>query len=98
MRLKGGVEAKGIQPEIILAIIAAQHIYTTNGYGLVITSLLDGKHSVNSLHYKGLAVDLRIRHLPKGAATLITSQLAESLGDEFDVILEDDHIHVEFDP
>lgn len=98
MRLKPGVEAKGLQPEILLAVIAAQHIYSEKGYGLVITSLLDGKHSANSLHYKGLAVDLRIRHLPQGTANVITHELSEALGSEYDVILEDDHIHVEFDP
>jgi len=61
---------------------------------LVITSGRDGKHGLNSLHYQGLAVDLRTWNL---LATVVARIRAE-LGSDFEVILEKDHIHIEYDP
>jgi hypothetical protein len=48
-----------------------------------------------SLHYRGFAVDLR---LPTDNKEEIRAELAASLGAEYDVILEIDHIHIEYDP
>ena len=50
--------------------------------------------SPGSLHYANLAIDIR---RPKGYA-LIRDQIKEHLGDDFDVISEKDHIHIEYDP
>ncbi len=96
--IKRGVKARGLQPEIALAVAEAREIYRGMGVEIVITSLLDGKHSKKSLHYKGLAVDLRTRHLSPSDRALVMARLREALGDEYDVVLESDHLHVEFDP
>lgn len=98
MRLKEGVRAAGIRAEVALAAAIANHVYKAHGYDLVITSLLDGKHSATSLHYAGAAMDLRTRHLKPGDADAIVSDLSDALGQDFDVVLESDHIHVEFQP
>ena len=96
--IKRGVKAKGLQPEILLAITEAREIYRDLDADLIITSLLDGKHMPSSFHYKGLAVDLRTRHLTKPNRALAAARLRVVLGPEYDVVLEETHIHCEFDP
>lgn len=88
-----------IQPEALLAIAVAESVYRDHGLDCVITSVCEGQHSANSLHYKGLAVDFRTRHIPSpGQKRQICDLIAEALGSDYDVLLEATHIHVEFDP
>lgn len=103
MDIKPGVLVKGLQPEILLAIIVAQEVYHVHGYVLTITSLLDGHEGrPNSLHNKGLAVDLRTRifvdYPALTTAENIAADIRRRLTDDYDVVVETDHIHVEFDP
>jgi len=98
MRLKAGVRTTGIQSALVLAVLAADYVYRQHGAELVITSIVDGIHSVGSLHYVGAAFDARTRHLANGLAQVITGELRERLADDFDVVLEPDHIHVEWQP
>jgi len=98
LRLKAGVKPKGMQPEILLAIIVARDVCQRLGKECVITSLTDGKHSKNSLHYSGKAVDLRTRDMERGEQAMYRDQMKDRLGDDYDVVLEKDHLHVEFDP
>jgi len=94
--IKPGVRVRGLSNEILLAIIIAESIYRETQGLMVITSLTDGKHSVGSLHYTGDAVDLRL----PSTVTIdqVVLQLKSALGSSYDVILETDHIHVEYDP
>ena len=63
------------------------------------TSIVDGKHHKNSLHYVGLAVDLRIWYLGGTPERIqFTLDLQQHLGDDYDVLLKPDHIHIEFQP
>ena len=96
--IKTGVKASGLKPEILLAIQEAREVYHVLGATLVITSLLDGKHSTNSLHYEGLAVDLRTRHLDESVKPIVAARIKKALGPEYDVVLERTHLHIEFDP
>jgi hypothetical protein len=64
----------------------------------VITFGTNGRHSTNSLHYSGNAIDLRTRDLSSSQTSDVTQQLRDSLGDSYDVINEGDHIHLEYDP
>ena len=96
--IKSGVKAAGLKPEILLAICEAREVYRELDAELVITSLLDGQHMKGSLHYKGLAVDLRTRHLSKADRGIAAQRLRVALGPEYDVVLEGSHIHIEHDP
>lgn len=96
--LKPGVRITGLRNEALFATTVAQSIFVDEGYDMTITSGTDGSHSRGSKHYCGDAFDLRTRHLASGMAAKIRDKLAEALGEEFDVILERTHIHVEFDP
>lgn len=100
MRLKDGVITTGIRPEIVVALVAADGVYARNGLELVVTSITDGKHSLTSLHYAGSAADLRTNNIPAQKRELIAQQIRDALGSspDYDVVLEDTHIHVEYQP
>lgn len=98
MRLKRGVKATGTDQGIVLGLMVANGVYATFGYGMVITSLNDSEHSENSLHYAGAAADLRIRHLKPEDKQPIRDEIAARLSEDYDVILEKDHIHLEYQP
>ena len=88
----------GIRPEIVLALTVAEPIFNEQDVELVVTSAIDGKHSRGSLHYAGAAVDLRTRHLSLEATKKVRDTLARALGQDYDVVREKDHIHLEFQP
>lgn len=95
MLLESGVSIAGIQPELVLSLIIADAIFTRHGHPMVLTSVVDGEHMHGSLHYVGAAADAR---RPDAGAESLTTTLARELGENYDVILEDDHIHWEFQP
>ncbi len=99
MHLKAGVSIAGIRAEMLVALLIAERVYNTMGYELVITSGLEGTHKEGSLHYLGLAIDIRIRQF-KFDAELQNAfkQITAALGEEFDVILKPHYLHIEFQP
>lgn len=104
MRLKPGVQAAGLHPSIEHALNVADRLWETEvGVRLIVTSLHDGQHSASSLHYgvpgdiRCRACDLRTRNLEPEQQALAVGRLRTLLGEAFDVVLEDDHIHVEYD-
>lgn len=95
--LKPGVDVRGIQPEMVLGLQIAQAIYERHNFPFVVTSVVDGKHSANSLHYRGRAADLRIWGVPEGKREALAAEIRYALGKQFDVVLESDHLHLEFE-
>jgi hypothetical protein len=91
VKIKPGVQMRTLSPQMLLAIIEADRILEGS---LVVTSVSDGTHSSGSLHYVGLAADFRLPLEPLD----FVAQLKESLGAEFDVVIEKDHVHVEYQP
>lgn len=100
MRFKKGVKIKGIQPETILALVVADEVYKERGRpeGVTVTSISDGKHMTGSKHYTGHGADLRTYYFHPDIQLEIVDMLRHRLTDEYDVALEEDHIHLEFDP
>ena len=99
--IKLGVDLRGLTPQLAIAYTIACQVYTKvtgNPYACVITSGSDGKHGPNSLHYKGKALDLRITTIPPALLPVVQKDLKWALGSQFDVVLEADHFHIEFDP
>lgn len=94
MKIKPGVDLRGLQPQMVIAVQVAQWVY--GAQELTITSGSEGEHMAGSLHYKGLAVDIRLPAPDKIAVVILG--LRGSLGKQYDVVLENDHIHIEFDP
>jgi len=98
MRIKPGVILQGLKIEMRPALLAANKIWKAYGKELVITSALDGTHSPGSLHYYGYALDFRTHYFHDGIPDLVAKTLRKELGRNYDVVLHDTHIHVEYDP
>ncbi len=96
--LKPGVRITGLRPELVLALVAIERAFQEAGYECVVTSGIDSKHSTGSMHYSGSAVDLRTRHVPAQDLPNLVTRIRECLGEDFDVVLETDHLHAEFQP
>ena len=97
-RYKKGVKIFGIRPEIQEALRVAESVYAHHGLDCVCTSVTEGKHSKGSRHYLGQAVDIRTKHV-QGTDTLkvIVQTIRRNLTDEYDVVLEPTHLHIELD-
>ena len=97
MRLKDGVSVNGLKPECIIALSICNEVYKNYGIDMVITSGTEGKHSKNSLHYVGFAFDLRTNNIQYTSdVNLIVKDIKDALTDEYDIVLEKDHLHIEF--
>ena len=96
---KSGVVMWNMHPAITDGMSTIDSVSIASiGREAIITTARDGEHSRTSLHYRGRALDLRTRDLTESQKTLYRDSLAEALGDDWDVVLETTHIHVEFDP
>ena len=95
--IKEGVLAGTPKLELIDGLLTCAEVYYDLGYVLVITSLADGTHMKGSLHYEGLAADLRTSMVPRERLPSLVAALRRKLPRYWDVILEKDHIHVEYD-
>jgi len=100
MTFKESVRKQGVQSPIWFALGVAEMVYRYNGFRLVVTSMMDShENRPKSLHNKGLAVDIRTKTVPAEFLKKIHNNLHIVLNPMgFDVVLESDHIHIEFDP
>lgn len=98
VRFKSGVNAFGLHPRVWSTIIlTADIIHQTAGKECVVTSLASGRHSAESFHYLLGAADFRTRHLTEEEREGVAARLARKLGNQWDVVLEETHLHVEWD-
>jgi len=95
--VKAGV-VLSTRPEIVAARRIVAEVWARFGYQAVVTSGLDGVHSEGSLHPNGLAEDYRTRDVPLSVLPVMVAEVRARLGSDYDVVLESDHLHVEFDP
>jgi len=93
--IKAGVEISRLKRPVRRILNKLVTLYGTYGYDLIITSTYEGTHSPSSLHYSDEAIDVDD---PPDHKEEITKKIKDSLGKDFDVILESDHIHIEYDP
>jgi len=97
MKLKQGVNLTGLRPELIIGLMVADTVCKEHGIDMVVTSLCDSVHSQTSLHYSGAAGDIRTHNMLEQEHKIL-DKIRENLPEDFDVILEKDHIHMEFQP
>ncbi len=96
-KIKALVRPDGMSPEILLAIWIAEQVYEEMGaIQFCITSLTDGRHMVGSRHHSGRAVDLRIWTLDADKRKPATKLIQHRLGRYYFVLLEKDHMHIEY--
>jgi len=68
-----------------------------DGYEVTITSGCDGEHAENSKHWLGLALDFRIRDFPAGCSVEVWARRIQNrLGDGYFVLVEEKHLHVQY--
>jgi hypothetical protein len=103
MKLKPGVDVLGIKPELLLGLQVAEAVYARHGVELVVTSVTDGKHRRGSLHYQGLAADLRVHGLPgeREVREGVAREIGKALGVDYDAVYEGHgtpgaHVHLEY--
>lgn len=93
------VELTGLQTPTLLAMMIVQGICIKMNVDANITSVMDGVHSLKSLHYAGFAFDVVFN--PRGAEGNIVTLyflIVDALTPEFDVVSETTHIHIEYQP
>ena len=96
IKIKEGADVYGLQYIMWRAIYSIEKLFHFAKLDLVITSGVDGHHSSGSLHYVGLAVDIRTREL--NDAYKMFEQIKEILPDAYDVVYHKTHIHIEYQP
>ena len=97
--IKQGVRLAGLKVEMMVALQVVASVYEEHRYSVTITSALDRVHAVHSRHYLGMALDFRIRHI-RSCKLLeqIVKAIKDALGEEYNVRLEKDHLHISFKP
>lgn len=95
IELKAGVELSGLSPQMVMAALVVCSL-AEGEETVVVTSGSDSYHSSKSKHYRGDALDFRTRNRPDAEAW--AERVKAALGRDFDVILEETHLHVEYDP
>lgn len=98
MKLKPGAQVRGISTESLFALMVTESVYREEGLELTVTSVVEGTHGAKSRHWSGDAFDCRTQEIPLDKQRLLAARIRSSLGGDFDVVLELDHIHVEYDP
>lgn len=95
MLILQGVDISRLNREIRRALGIVEKIYAENSEELIITSTFEGMHSARSLHYGNDAFDMRY---PLKFSGTIIGGVRRAVGPEYDLVEEDDHIHLEYDP
>ena len=96
--IKENVKPLGLRPEMMLAILAASAVYHRHKQKFTITSISDGEHGAKSKHLIGSAVDIRTRDLTGDMLDIIIKEIRDALTNDYDVIPEKTHLHIEWDP
>ena len=105
VHFKDGVDPKGCSLANIRCIAKAAWVFMTYGKRFTVTAMADGKHMAGSKHYTGDAFDVRTRdegpdfqQWPDNVKRHLRNALKNTLGADYDVVIEPTHIHVEYDP
>ena len=96
MLLKLGVSIEKLSRNMRRTLGMVEEAYLRlAGEEAVITSTYEGTHGPGSLHYANEGIDFR---KAKKAFPEIAASLKNSLGVNYDAVIEGDHLHVEWDP
>lgn len=101
MQIKKGVNIDGVHIAMhrAMGFVCAVIPLIAPNKTAVITSGKDGQHRQDSKHYSGCAIDIRTRDLSDVQARHVVSIMRRILDPQgYDTVLEDDHIHCEYDP
>lgn len=100
IEFKDGVVPDDLKAITFRAIFAVAKVFENANRTLTITSTTEGQHMTNSYHYKGLAFDIRTWRIPKTFLPRLRERMLKALheiDENFQVFIEETHIHVELD-
>lgn len=93
-------QAAIISPNLAMTILlmVANEVFSELGFDCVITEYLGGKHSTQSRHYLGLALDFRTisQGMTREQSAKAGQMMKDRLGDSYYILVEETHIHAEF--
>lgn len=92
----GAILSTKPETEQMRRVMAA--IWKSHGYQLTVTSGYDSTHGALSKHYGGLAEDYRTRDVAPSDLAVMVAEARRQLGRNYDLVIESDHLHGEFDP
>lgn len=95
MLIKAGVDISRLERRTRNGLKITATVLKEFEKDLVVTSTYEGNHGPGSLHYANQAFDIR---RPGKDTISFSLELMDALGSDFDVVVEDDHIHIEYDP
>ena len=96
MKIKKGVNVQGLHISMQKVMKVVELVYKKYGQESVITSGMDGTHSAGSFHYFGMALDYRTRFFENDFESVkVAQEIAGILGDNYTVIFEKTHIHIQ---
>lgn len=100
LRLKAslGTDRARLHPDLAMPFLLCvmQELFSAAGTDCTITSGMD--NHTTGLHPSGKALDFRTRDLRVGQISELADQAKARLGPDYDVVVEKDHLHVEYDP
>ena len=94
MLIKFGVDISRLHRKCRVALNVVSFVLTKHGIELVVTSTYEGNHSAGSLHYANQAFDFRSERITEQ----MINQMRLDLGADYDIVDENTHIHLEYDP
>jgi hypothetical protein len=95
MLIKAGVDISRLERNTRRGLRKVADIFLRYDQEVIITSAFEGNHGAGSLHYANQAFDVRF---PSDDKENIEASIFEELSNDFDVLMESDHIHIEYDP
>lgn len=111
MFIKPDVRVLGLRTEMAFALLAAEAVWKSiSNSEAYVTSVIDGNHMAGSRHYSGEAIDFRIWNLVpnfdgdfnnkelRSKAEQAATELRRRLTEDYQVVVERTHIHVQFSP
>ena len=81
-------------PKLLKALRVTNITCNRHGELFIITSLRDREHMPGSLHYVGMAFDMRTRHMSDENKRKVLLELRDELP-EYDIIEYSTHYHIE---
>lgn len=96
IRFKGGVVVTKVT--IIVAAVYNAWVEVSAPGDMWVTSGNDSVHMPDSKHYHDEALDFRTRGLSKAKIAAWAEVARRRLGRNYDVVIESNHLHVEYDP
>lgn len=88
----------GVEPRHLIIAAAAANVASELAISVTVTSGDDGQHMKGSKHYTGEALDFRTNDLTPMNVQAFMRRLQLHLDQDYQLVLEVDHLHVEYDP